>query len=260
MGKTLIGDLFPKQYFSIVKHKAVECQDHLHYMMEFVFVTEGTLEVGWEGKTNDLKCGEGMLFMPYEIHSYSSKQYNQAVVIVFSPEFVEELQIGAVFEKHSVNISENALDYAEKNMLKSDKSMVDIKAILYPLISDFFKDNRVLSVDEMHNEIFLSALKNIYNHYNEDISLKSVAKNIGCHYVYLSRNFSKATGLSFISYLNRFRVAKSLEMLKNTNLSITEIAYETGFCNLRSYNRAFKQYMTVTPTEYRKNDDKVHTG
>ena len=55
-----------------------------------------------------------------------------------------------------------------------------------------------------------------------------------------------------IEFVRQFRVSKSMELLKNTYLSITEIAYEVGFNNASFYTETFKKLRGITPKEFRK--------
>jgi AraC-like DNA-binding protein len=68
----------------------------------------------------------------------------------------------------------------------------------------------------------------------------------------LMRIFRKATGQTPIDYLVRLRIQKSMEMLRNTDLPITEIALEVGFNDSNYFTRSFRKVMSQTPRQYRK--------
>lgn len=248
------------QMFQGVRHKNVQCEMHMHFMIEIVFNIKGVLQVGTESKTYNLKAGEGLLFMPYEIHSYKTEAESECIILVFSPEFLEDFSVGKVFDNALFSINQTVMEYVAQMVEEGCSTSVAVKAMLYPLLSEFLKNNNVTENKKMSNEIYRRALSYIEKYYGQDISLKSAAKEIGCHYVYLSRNFSKRTGFSFVTYLNRFRVARSLSDLKSSNLSVTEIAYKNGFGSLRSYNRAFRTCMSMAPTEYREKEPEFHIG
>ena len=55
------------------------------------------------------------------------------------------------------------------------------------------------------------------------------------------------------NYINKLRMERAAEMLRQTELSMTEIAERTGFSSSRYFSTMFKKYMGVTPTQY-KND------
>ena len=64
--------------------------------------------------------------------------------------------------------------------------------------------------------------------------------------------FKKETGHTFINYLNNYKIEKSKELLKNTNMSLLDISLEVGFNNQSYYSTIFKKYTNMTPLEYRE--------
>ncbi|MBT3190955.1 MAG: AraC family transcriptional regulator [Verrucomicrobia bacterium] len=68
----------------------------------------------------------------------------------------------------------------------------------------------------------------------------------------LMRVFRKATGQTPIEYLMRLRIQRSMEMLRNSDLSITEIAMEIGFGDSNYFTRQFRAINRLTPSDYRK--------
>ena len=53
-------------------------------------------------------------------------------------------------------------------------------------------------------------------------------------------------------YIDSVRLEKAINDILHTNLSMTDIAYNNGFANLKSFNRIFKRIYKMTPHEYRK--------
>ena len=64
--------------------------------------------------------------------------------------------------------------------------------------------------------------------------------------------FRDQTGMSFIQYLNDYRLEVAAEQLSNGNESVTEIAVKNGFDNISYFIRAFKAKFGCTPLEYKK--------
>ena len=69
---------------------------------------------------------------------------------------------------------------------------------------------------------------------------------------YLCRFFKNAMGVSITSYINKIRVEKAAILLKNTDESVTDIAFNVGFSDLNYFSRTFKKIMNCTPKEYKK--------
>ena len=64
--------------------------------------------------------------------------------------------------------------------------------------------------------------------------------------------FKKETGQTFINYLNNYKIERSKELLKNTNMTLLDISLEVGFNNQSYYSTIFKKYTNMTPQEYRE--------
>jgi AraC-like DNA-binding protein len=86
----------------------------------------------------------------------------------------------------------------------------------------------------------------------EDLSLGAVAAAVHMSTFYFCKQFKKATGLSFTSYLGRVRVEKAKELLLNPHARISEVAYEVGFQSLTHFNRVFRKLTGQSPSAYRE--------
>ena len=64
--------------------------------------------------------------------------------------------------------------------------------------------------------------------------------------------FKKETGQTFINYLNNYKIERSKDLLKNTNMTLLDISLEVGFNNQSYYSTIFKKYTNMTPLEYRE--------
>jgi len=93
----------------------------------------------------------------------------------------------------------------------------------------------------------------IAHHYREDISSRDVAKELHLSRFYFCKLFKSGTGLTFTAYLARVRIERVKELLlRNPNLRVSEIAFETGFQSLTHFNRLFVKLTGESPTKYRK--------
>ncbi|WP_028545482.1 response regulator [Paenibacillus taiwanensis] len=92
----------------------------------------------------------------------------------------------------------------------------------------------------------------IHEHYDQDLTLNELAAYVSLNNSYLSRIFKEQTGSMLIPYINRYRVKKSLEYLKNGNLKTYEIAEKVGFNSIDNYYISFKKMYGLPPNEYRK--------
>lgn len=98
----------------------------------------------------------------------------------------------------------------------------------------------------------LSALQFIQNHYAEPLTLHQISDITGLSANYFSSLFKKELGISFLEYLNRHRIEKSMELLLHTSLKTYEIASQCGFSDESYFGKTFKKYTGKTPNEYKK--------
>lgn len=92
----------------------------------------------------------------------------------------------------------------------------------------------------------------IEQNYSEDICLKDIARAAGFSEFYFSRLFKEITEKSFHQYLNEFRLKKAESLLMDSNYSISEAAYASGFNSIATFDRIFRQLKGCSPKEFRK--------
>ena len=115
-------------------------------------------------------------------------------------------------------------------------------------------------MDEIHltdkrasDESSINKILELMNkHYGENITLTSIAKRVYMSPAYLSRYFKTKTGKKFIDALTDIRMKNAAKMLKETELSINEIANLTGYEHIGNFYERFKKYYNMTPSDYKK--------
>lgn len=96
------------------------------------------------------------------------------------------------------------------------------------------------------------AIKYIKNNYCKEISLGEVAKYSYVSESYLSRKIKQEIGVGFSEYVNKLRIQKSKELLKDSNITIQEVAIKVGYSNYRYFTSTFKKHTGYKPSEYVK--------
>jgi len=89
------------------------------------------------------------------------------------------------------------------------------------------------------------------NHFKEDVSLGQIADHIGYNPSALCRYFKKCAQKSIFECLADIRIGFACKLILNSSLSISQIAFESGYCNISNFNRQFKQIMGVSPSQYK---------
>jgi len=99
----------------------------------------------------------------------------------------------------------------------------------------------------------LAILDYVESHFNEPLDIPSIAKHFNLNEDYFYRLFKKCTGQTPITYINQLRIHYSKQLLRNTDMSISEISYKVGFNSPSYFTKIFKRYSSCSPTKYRKN-------
>ncbi|CAM3610363.1 helix-turn-helix domain-containing protein [Marinicrinis lubricantis] len=90
----------------------------------------------------------------------------------------------------------------------------------------------------------------LQQHYMEDISLESCAEMVGTTSYTLSKAFKQIAGVNFVDYVTQYRMDRAKELLRTTDLKISDIATHVGYQH-SYFNRIFKRNEGVTPGQYR---------
>lgn len=110
------------------------------------------------------------------------------------------------------------------------------------------KDNENLS----HKTHIAEAITYLEMHFRENPDLDTIAQKIGLNKNYFCGLFHKETGKTMVQYVNDLKLAYSKNLLKSTNLTITEICYNCGFNSFSNFIHKFKSKYGETPLQCRK--------
>lgn len=100
----------------------------------------------------------------------------------------------------------------------------------------------------------------IEKNFHLDLNLDTLAKKYNYSSSYLSRLFKEEIGINFYEYLMRCRLQDAIRHLTDTDEKVSQIAFQTGFSDIKSFNLMFKKHFGKTPSEYRNGltDDLTH--
>ena len=102
------------------------------------------------------------------------------------------------------------------------------------------------------NENLKYAIDYLRKHYRENIKMAEVAQSLDISERYLRKLFMQTLQLSPLDYLNQLRVNKAIELMKNTELSLKEIGFASGFNSSQHFCRVFKQQVGINPRDFRE--------
>lgn len=158
--------------------------------------------------------------------------------------------------------AQRALKYGVTDYLLKPISLDDLKEALINAREIIYKKRNVISqktdlenaVDISLNPLIkdttvLEMIDYIKNNYEEKISISDLSKDLAYSESMLNRKFKKEVHITFNEYLNRYRINKAIDLLKNSDYNITEIAYMCGYSSAKYFARVFKKYLGMSPSD-----------
>lgn len=120
-------------------------------------------------------------------------------------------------------------------------------------ILDRFLDTVYESRNKRNFRLIDEAIKHIRKHaHDQDLSLDRVADAVHVSPFYLSHLFRDELGTTFVSYLTEVRLDEARRLLKDTQLTISEISERVGYSDASYFSRVFKKHIKVTPGKFRR--------
>jgi len=113
-------------------------------------------------------------------------------------------------------------------------------------------------MDKIHlksnDEILMEKIMRTINEHLADptLNVEVLAANAGMSRVHMHRKLKELTNQSARDFIRGIRLKQAASLLKEKNLTISEVAYATGFSNLSHFSNTFKEFYGVSPTEYKE--------
>lgn len=126
---------------------------------------------------------------------------------------------------------------------------------LYCLLTRFFAQEGDKDFTK-EQKTFQKVLEYVNEHFEEDINVNILAERFSIHRGTISALFMKHSGIKLNEYVYSLRIKKANELM-NQGRSIIEVALESGFSNIRTFNNVYKRITGITPTQYKKRNATV---
>lgn len=269
-------------------HDLTEVEHH-HDFCELVIVTQGRAMHWLEGRDFPVTAGDVFLLQGQQRHYFHDRKDLDLINIMYDPKKIglpeNELRrmpgYCALFmlepayrRQHRfesrLHLKRIPLAHVEQLIAEMENECVKkeagyeaaLRARLTELIVYL---SRTYTVTESTEAGALLRMGNVIsaleNDFSKDWKLEELLNIAHMSRSNLMRVFRKATGQAPIEYLVRLRIQKAMALLRNTDLSVTEVALEAGFNDSNYFTRQFGRALNQTPSAYRqsfKNDQRAH--
>lgn len=249
---------------------------HWHNAIELLYVIKNSFVVFVNSQRYDMREND-ILFIPSgDIHEFKSEMNTGTRVFInfelssFSIySFLERIRShmrdvrlivpedGSLHKEIQAEIQKmmNVNDLSDfTNQLYYTARIVDIILLLCKSTTSHINiENMVSSKKKLNGlEKINRSFEYIEKNYCEDICLKDIANAAGFSEFYFSRLFKEITEKSFHQFLIEFRIKKAEILLTDSNYSISEAAYSSGFSSISTFDRLFRKIKGCSPQEFRK--------
>lgn len=234
---------------------------HLHKELEIIYVRQGKSVAYADNDSYLLTAGDMFIAFPNQVHYYRTVNKGEFMIFVFSPDILYEVSSKISKSKPDINcftplVDENLKDIFERiYALDGEYKNIAISGYLNVVMSRILPRLRLQTVDAENNSAFFNIIDFCTRNFKDDITLDIVAEELHLSKYYISRLINKRLGQNFNEYINNLRISEACNLLRETNEKIADISEDVGFGTIRSFNRAFKLVMGVSPAEYRSKNN-----
>ena len=251
---------------------------HWQDSVEMIYIKQGEGYVQVDFETYDAKAGDIFLILPGHLHGIRQKERLRMEYenIIFDLNFLgsnlfdlcsqkywqplvnESLTLPAYIstehpQNQKIRFYLDSSDYLCSRRTKGYELAVRGNLMLvFSLLFEMAETSKVCRLPNM--EKIKQVLSNIETHYDQKLTIESMAADCNYSASHFMRWFKEMTGSSFTEYLIEYRLGKAAQQLKSTDDTILEIAQRTGFDNISNFNRLFKKRLGVTPSVFRKQE------
>lgn len=233
---------------------------HWHGFVELEFFIEGTGTHIYNDTTFQIKPGDAWILSTDDSHQVKLDKGMKCINIALDPEILhEKLQkhLSMFHPLHCTFNEKETLAFLKKVEIlwheqKTRELLSRVKAVsvINEMLVDIARKSSANTV-LVNNNLINDMTNYLQANYKNNISLAELAHIFSFTPNYCGRLFKQMTGITFNDYLNNLRVKHACKLLLNSNLSIREIAFDSGFNSLEYFYATFKKFYGITPAKYR---------
>lgn len=248
---------------------------HTHDFLELVYVCSGSAEYHIGNTSGKLDSGDFFVVDYGTTHEYMSPHSDLSIInCLFIPEAIDETFVNIenfnlLCERYFLRITGRKINGPTSNQVFKDNGTVgemlvkmlneysDKKDGYLEVMRCILREIIIESVRKVGSRKDMSALtlyitEEVEKHFNEPLSLSKLCQDKHFSLSYASARFRSDMNCTFTEYLQNRRIEEACRLLRETDLTVTEISEYAGYGNIKFFNRIFKNAVRTTPREFRK--------
>lgn len=250
---------------------------HIHDCLEIGVLLKNKLDYRFGDRTYKGNPGDVFLCRPFEPHwSYADQdQPFECILVLFTPSLLRRIPNGnqlvtPFYSKYHIppmipantthakaicKAASLAMLAQEQNkeawVTRQYMHLIDILL----QVNDFTEAHKRPSSEQpIPSSEVITLIGDLLDNFQKPIDIETLASQAGIGRTMFFNEFRTLTGLSPKEFLNRLRIQNAMDLLHITNKSMIDIAYESGFQSLSTFNKQFKRYTGKSPRQYRKKE------
>ena len=243
---------------------------HFHETYEMYYLIEGKRRYVIEDKIYDIYPGDMILIPEMVSHKVwnspdtQADEYHARFLLTPKKEDIPEIFLPC-FDTPFYHLTQterkvilNCFEDLQRNQKKDEYTAYYNHANLIKILHTLAKNKATTKLNSHFTQTDIrmqEAATYIKNHCDQALTLEKVASRYGFTKEYFSTIFKEITGFGVNEYLNQMRIAKSINLLTTTTLSIMEISNQCGFNDSNYFSAVFKKITGMPPQKFRK----IHT-
>ena len=232
---------------------------HVHSLAELMVLTRGSAVLTIDDIRCSLAPGDAVVVFPLVPHSYDILSSDVGgVAAIFPPDIIPEYAgtfHGLQPENPMLPASRTSLELRlavdRLSRLNMDDDLPMCVAYLHVLLAGILHSLSYRPVyDYSERDLGHRILTYISEHAYEDITLESASHALGISASHLSHFFSEHLHTNFRRFINAIRIEHARLLMRDPNLTLTDICGACGYTNMRTFRRAFQQEMGCLPSDH----------
>ena len=260
---------------------------HRHEEIEVLYLASGSLELCLLGRTNHLRAGDGAFINTNILHMACSVDRCELCSLVFRPSLIAGTA-DSVFDKKYVQplmTSESAKGILLRRESDGDAAALEALAAAFHAMSDaaggyefavrshlsrlwyllYTREEADLADSPVHastvDAILLKAMLDfIHTNYAQPLTLSEIAQAANIGESECLRCFRRTIALSPKQYLQQYRIAEAAVFLRESALTIAEVAVRCGFDSPSNFAQTFRKYYHCSPRDFRRDFQEGRPG
>ncbi|MDO4357082.1 MAG: AraC family transcriptional regulator [Clostridia bacterium] len=230
------------------------CMPHFHAGIELVYVCKGSFSGIINGKAVEIRENQMLVNSCYAVHAYDNSRL-EAIITVIPMNAVPTLKKKLTASRFSANVITDDEDLTLSKFMLMMKTFSENKymqcGLSEALLGYLIERVGLESVDASdHSNLLCRILMYLNENFKEPLTVETLSEYFGYSRSRFSHLFKANLGYSLPRYLNTLRIRHAAELLLRTDMTVTQIALESGFNNTHTFYTAFRSVFGQTPAEY----------